>query len=235
MSWRTSKLTLALRDVGRNLGVNSFLQSFSKPTSYEDKFNDALLSSIKKNDVVWDVGANVGHYTKLFAELAGPQGKVFAFEPSAQNYDKLALNVDAFENVVLLPYGLGNKQEKVSFKQGDDDLGATSQVVSDTASISGNFFEVDIRIGDILVQSGVAAQPNFVKIDVEGFELEVLTGMNEALKNRRLRAVGVEVHFGLLTARGMSGAPQQIESLLRKSGFSCTWPDSSHILASRPE
>ena len=232
MGWRTNKLTLALRDVGRNLGINSFLQSFSKPGSYEDAFNDALLSCLRKNDVVWDVGANIGHYTKLFAELAGPQGKVFAFEPSSQNYGKLASNVDAFENVVLLPYGLGNMEEKVSFKQGDDDLGATTQVMSDI-STSGNFFEADIRIGDDLVRSGAAAQPNFVKIDVEGFELEVLTGMNEILKDRQLHAIGVEVHFGLLTARGMSKAPRQIESLLKKSGFSCTWPDSSHILARR--
>ena len=39
--------------------------------------------------------------------------------------------------------------------------------------------------------------------------------------------------FGLLAARGMAHAPQQIESLLGKAGFSCSWPDSSHILAIR--
>ena len=39
--------------------------------------------------------------------------------------------------------------------------------------------------------------------------------------------------FCLLAARGMAHAPQEIESLLGKAGFSCSWPDSSHILAIR--
>ena len=39
--------------------------------------------------------------------------------------------------------------------------------------------------------------------------------------------------FVLLAARGMAHVPQQIESLLEKAGFSCSWPDSSHILAIR--
>lgn len=232
MSWRTGRLTLALRDAGRNLGVNSFLQSFSRPRAYEDDFNHALLSAIGKNDVVWDVGANVGHYTRLFAGIAGPRGRVFAFEPSPRNYDRLASNVGDLENVALLPCGLGSREEKVAFMQGADDLGATSRVVNGISSPE-DTGEADMRVADTVVRSGMAAQPNVVKIDVEGFELEVLTGMDDVLKSRQLHAVGVEIHFGLLTARGMSKAPRQIERLLRKSGFSCAWPDSSHILARR--
>ncbi len=186
----------------------------------------------KKNDVVWDVGANVGHYTKLFADITDSQGKVFAFEPSPQNYKRLALNLKGVENVVLLPYGLGDKEETVAFKQGDDELGATSQVLDVTVSAGGHD-QVEICCGDRLVGSGSAGLPNFVKIDVEGFELEVLTGMRETLNSQKLRALGIEVHFGLLAARGMAHAPQQIEALLRRAGFSCSWPDSSHILATR--
>ena len=123
MNWRTNSLALSLRNMGRRLGLNSFLMSFVRSDSYEDKFNKVLLACVQKNDVVWDVGANIGHYTKLFADLAGSQGKIFAFEPSPQNYKRLALNLQGVENVVLLPCGLGDKEESVAFMQGEDDLG----------------------------------------------------------------------------------------------------------------
>ena len=93
MGWRTNSLSLSLRNMGRRFGLNSFLMSFVSSNSYEDKFNKALLSCVMRNEVVWDVGANIGHYTKLFANLTGSQGKVFAFEPSMQNYSRLALNL----------------------------------------------------------------------------------------------------------------------------------------------
>lgn len=232
MNWMTNSLALSLRNMGRRLGLNSFLMSFVRANSYEDKFNKVLLACVKKNDVVWDIGANIGHYTKLFADLAGSQGKIFAFEPSPQNYKRLALNLQGVANVVLLPYGLGAKEETVVFMQGEDELGATSQVL-DGAPVAGEHEHVEIRCGDLLVGSGTVELPNFIKIDVEGFELEVLTGMREILNTKGLRALGIEVHFGLLTARGMAHAPQQIESLLREAGFSCSWPDNSHILATR--
>lgn len=232
MSWRTNSLVLGLRNIGRRFGLNSFLMSLISTGSYEDKFNKALLSSVEKNDVVWDVGANMGIYTKLFADLTGLQGKVFAFEPSTQNYKKLVSNLKNVANVVFLPFGLGNKEETVAFKQGNDELGATSQVL-DISTSMGGYDQVEIRCGDQLVESGTVSLPNFIKIDVEGFELEVLTGMSEILNHPKLRAIGIEVHFGLLAARGMEHAPQKIECLLKKSGFSYSWPDSSHILATR--
>lgn len=225
-------MALSVRNMGRRLGLNSFLMLFVSSNSYEDKFNKALLSHVKRNDVVWDVGANLGHYTKLFADLTGPQGEVFAFEPSSQNYERLEANLKDIENVSLLPYGLGDKEETVFFKQGDDELGATSQVLDGVALESG-YDQVEIRCGDRLVESDSVGLPNFVKIDVEGFELEVLVGMEEILNSQELKTLGIEVHFGLLAARGMANAPQKIESLLGKAGLSCSWPDSSHILGIR--
>ena len=50
-----------------------------------------------------------------------------------------------------------------------------------------------------------------------------------------VKVLGIEVHFGLLAARGKADAPEQIESLLGMAGFSCTWTDSSHLLAVKAE
>ena len=233
MSWKTNKMAIGLRNIGRRIGLNSFIMSVISQKDYEDKFNNAMLSNVKKGDVVWDVGANVGLYTKIFSDLVDSRGKVLAFEPSPNNLTRLEADTKSIKNIELLPFGLGNREEIVNFMQGDDELGATSQVVND-APISGKYDKVEIRVGDKLVQSGVVAPPNFIKIDVEGFELEVLMGMSEILGAQTLRALGIEIHFGLLAARQMEQAPRQIELLLEDAGFKCSWPDNSHILALRP-
>ena len=226
------RLAIALRSAGRRLGLNRILMSFVGVRSYEDRFNEALLCGIRPGDIVWDVGANVGLYTRIFAGIVGSAGKVFAFEPSPENHARLAANVAKIPGVILLAFGLGAKEERVPLKQGADSLGATSQVwgAAPSADLRDS---VAIRVADTLVREGISEAPHFVKIDVEGFELEVLTGMREILRMPRLRGLGVEVHFGLLAERGMHDAPQQIEALLKRAGFACSWPDNSHLIARR--
>jgi len=193
--------------------------------SYDNRFSGAL----RRGDCVWDVGANVGYYTKLFSERVGELGKVFAFEPSPVNFVRLTSACSAFGNVTLLPCGLGKADDKLRFQQGTDDLGATSRIVE----IDSEGALVDIRSGMSLINGGEAPLPNAIKIDVEGFEYEVLEGLGEYIKKPEVRLIGVEVHFGILKERGISQMPQQIETLLKYNGFLVSWPDSSHIIAIR--
>src|SRR5208337_2172509 len=66
-------------------------------------------------------------------------------------------------------------------------------------------------------------RPNVMKIDVEGFEEEVLTGMPRVLADPRLRAIFLEVHFALLEQRGKTTAPLRIERTLREYKFRTKW------------
>ena len=81
----------------------------------------------------------------------------------------------------------------------------------------------------------MARPPNAVKIGVEGFEPEVIRGLENTLRDRGLRSVGIEMRFTLLQARGLPSAPCAIESLLRGYGFTIRWSDSSHLLAVRDD
>ena len=228
MGWRTCSPVIALRNVGRVLGINGSLVG-AFPRGCEANYNVRLSKCISPGDTVWDIGANIGLYTVQFANLVGASGLVVAFEPSKVNFLRLAHTCQSLRNVELQPFGLGNADGNIRFQQGADDLGATSRVCE-----TGEPGEVvEIRVGDDLIAARLAA-PNVIKLDVEGFEGEVLTGLSKRLLSPESIAAGVEVHFGILHDRGLGSTPRQIERMLRDVGFRIDWPDASHLLATRP-
>ena len=193
-----------------------------------------MLGSIQPGDCVWDVGANVGFYTEKFSELVGAEGKIYAFEPSPINFTRLKEVVGSLANTVILPMALGADKATVAIQQGDDPIGATSKIVTgSTENPIGGEFEVELVRGDKLVSSGQASSPNVIKVDTEGFELDVLKGLGDILISVVLRTICIEVHFKLLQERGLSDAPSHIERILEAAGFSYSWPDASHIIANR--
>lgn len=232
MSIRTSRMMLALRSAGRSLGLNRLIARMLPQESYEDRFWQAFEQTVRASDVVWDVGANVGLYSTKFSGLVGETGSVIAFEPSPVNRARLQENVGALRNVVVQPLALGRSAGEVKFAQGEDDLGATSRVV-DKGGDGGGLLTIRMETGDSLVASGVAPGPTILKIDTEGFELDVIAGLRNSLAARSLRMVGVEVHFGILQDRGLSAAPAEIERMLEDCGLRLQWVDASHLVGLR--
>lgn len=232
MSWRTSGAVLLLRNLGRSLGINRIAASL-RGGGYEDRFQAAMLGSIRTGDVVWDVGANVGLYSNKFSDIAGASGRVFAYEPSPANLRRLKEAIAVCGNVTVLPFALGERDDVVHFEQGNDSLGATSRIVDKSVKASNPLVEIRVVSGDQVISSGQAASPNVVKIDTEGYELDVLRGLRQTLLGRDLRVLCIEMHFGLLKERGLPNAPSEIEELLLSSGFALAWLDASHIVATR--
>jgi FkbM family methyltransferase len=228
MSWRTNPLVIGLRNFGRATRMNRLLAALVQ-RGYEEDYGIGLGSCIRPGDTVWDIGANVGLYTRRFAALTNGHGLVIAFEPSPINFAQLEQVCAPLANVHLHCCGLGDVAGRLYLQQGHDELGATSRVGA--AEVDG--IAVDIRVGDEVIASGLPA-PNVVKLDVEGFEVEVLRGLSRAMESPALRAIGVEVHFGILEERGFVAAPRQIEQQLARAGFRVRWIDSSHIVAVRP-
>ena len=111
MSWQTSSGALVLRNLGRALGLNKIIGSYLRRDAYEEQYDRAFSSALRVDDCVWDVGANVGHYTRLFSGIVGPNGKVIAFEPSPSNFERLLSDCTEIGNVSLLNIGLGSENE----------------------------------------------------------------------------------------------------------------------------
>jgi FkbM family methyltransferase len=229
MSWHTNSAIISLRNIARNTGLTRWLAGILPKDGYERAFDHAIFSAVRDGDVVWDVGSNVGHYTKRFAMAVGPNGHVVAFEPFPATAERLSEHMQGTPNYSLRMLALGAHDGYVMMQTGGDDIGATNRIDLDTE----DGVRVQIATGDGLLAMGDILPPSILKIDTEGFELDVLRGMEHLLSLPELRAVFVEVHFGLLTARGQPKASAEIEKLLNEAGFVTRWVDPSHISGER--
>jgi FkbM family methyltransferase len=152
--------------------------------------------------VCWDVGANVGFYTLLFAELVGAGGRVFAFEPAPRNVQMLRRHVEMnrCQNVRIFPCALGNIDGETGFDPGPDTL--TGHLAA------GGPLKVSCSRADTLLAEGQLEAPDVIKIDVEGAEADVLRGACGALEHRPtvfLATHGETVHRACLDLLGTSG------------------------------
>jgi FkbM family methyltransferase len=229
MTWHTNPAVITLRKMARGLGLTRPLARLRGSRKYEQAFDEALFSTLQAGDVVWDVGANIGYYTRRFAQAVGPDGHVVAFEPFPTTAERLRAHMQAISNYTLQMTALGAEAGRVMMEAGEDAMATTSRIVADT----GKGVTVWISTGDDLIRREDIPVPTVLKIDTEGFELDVLRGMTDLLSKPQLRAIFVEVHFGLLSERGQPKAPADIERLLRVAGFTTRWVDPSHIAAER--
>ena len=145
-----------------------------------------LLHFLRDDDQFVDVGANVGSYTILAANEVG--AKTIAIEPIPASFEHLCSNIalnEVLDYVQPLNIGLGSKREVLHFTQHLDTTNHVSQNQTE------NTVAVEVRVFDEIVEM---AQNTLVKIDVEGFETEVLKGMSSSLQSPQLQAIIIELN-----------------------------------------
>lgn len=162
----------------------------------------ALFSRIlEPGDVMIDVGSHVGLHALVSARLVGPAGRVLAVEPQPYNCERIMTNAAAngFTNIHVVCAAAGAQAGVVTLRQ---------QVVSDKARLSlagdgvndtGLTFEVPMVSLDELARRHDFERVRLLKIDVEGFEPEVLRGARDLLD--RLDNLIVEILPGWDEAR----------------------------------
>jgi FkbM family methyltransferase len=199
---------------------------------YEESFRAAMFACIRPGDCVWDVGANIGLYSELFAAAVGPAGKVISFEPSA---DCVAIIEERRRSS-----SVDSAWEVIAGALSDEDGDAWLSVSGGSTAVNNHLAD---RAGDSTVQvrkyradSIVAAghtAPSVIKIDVEGSEGEVFDGMTSTIDLPSLRAVCVEVHFRALKERGKPQEPARLARVAEIHNFKVKWTDVSHFVAQR--
>lgn len=172
---------------------------------------------VKPGMTVLDIGANIGLYALTFSRLAGPTGRVYAFEPAPDLFAALdeARRLNRAENLRTFACGLGASDatlrlERSFFNSGDNRIGAAAG-----GGFSGEATAVPIRRGDDLVAE--APSVDFIKIDVQGWELHALRGLSETIR----RSPGVQIYLEFWP-RGLRDAgtdPEALWAFLRAHGL----------------
>jgi len=157
------------------------------------------LESFGKDDVLFDIGANVGAYSLIASRYVK---QVYSFEPSVFNFSILVKNIrdNKFDNIVPLNVAASNERKIGTYIYNNLIYGG-----------SGHNFDVCIRTDDLhnadAYRLGVMSygldkitedfnipKPNHVKIDVDGTEFDILKGMKKILSDEGFKTIMVEAH-----------------------------------------
>lgn len=161
---------------------------------------DFLINLDLSGQIVYDVGAAHGIFTLFFANAVGKNGRVVAFEPNPKLCKQIIENVklNCFDNVIVRQIALGKerKKETLAFPLGELGIGSIERHErARILSLKGaETVEVQLDSVDRLIAAGGFPKPDFVKIDVQGVELDVLLGMNKTIQEYKPK-IFVEVHY----------------------------------------
>ncbi len=194
------------------------------------------LDGIKPKEILLDIGANVGMYTIYAASVR--EAAVYALEPESQNYSLLNMNIKLNKlDHLVSAYCLG-ASDKDTFDyifMGNLNAGDGNHAVGEPLNFELNSFHENIKFAqgcityklDTLVETNKLPIPDYVKIDVDGFEHKVIDGAKKTLKNKKVKSVIIELNpnlpehlstVELLQNLGFNFSQEQVDKAARKEG-----------------
>jgi FkbM family methyltransferase len=198
--------------------VSQFAASLLSAEGFEPAMRRTLALFLKQSSVFVDIGANEGFFSIIGSRLVGESGKVIAVEPQSRLKAVIEKNLqlNGVSNVSLFQCAISNGDGTAdlfispSTNTGSSALnkstryGLPREAVS-TTTFSGIFAAAGIGVAD------------FVKMDIEGFEYEVIADSAEFLKSHRIKALGLEMHPVQIAARGLD--PSDMTHVLESAGY----------------
>ena len=179
----------------------------------------AICEEIAEGQIAIDVGSNIGMMFVAMAKRVGRTGRVYGFEPSKSRFLKCVENIKfhGLDPAYVFHLALGTDNREVYLASPDEsNLGRTS-VQTKTHFRNGQMESATCLAFDIWAQRNQIRKIDFIKIDVEGFEFQVLKGMDTTLR-RQMPKLFVEVDDGNL--REHSSSAVEVLSYLSSFGYS---------------
>ncbi len=167
--------------------IYAWLSAKRKSVNYEKQL---YLRTIRKGDVIFDIGANIGYYSLLFSKLCGKQGFVHCFEPVPETFQLLLDSLVNSSNTKANNFAAGDSEKsmEISYDPEDSEKATLLRESDSTNSVR----MVKILPLDIYAREIQLKRLDFLKCDVEGFELKALTGMKDTLANH-LPQISLEI------------------------------------------
>ena len=191
---------------------------------------------LSAGDIVIDIGANIGLFTLIASERVLPNGKVFSFEPSPQTYAWLAENIEAnsLSNVSAFKSALSDRDGVIDFYISSQGFDAFNSIIKpskgkDYIKESVPTLTLDSFIKNANLEGGI----NLIKIDVEGFEIPLLSGAMHLLSSNK--APDMIVEFTESNAKNANTTCAQLYSKISSFGYELYQYDAKrNILVKEP-
>ncbi|MDB5287585.1 MAG: hypothetical protein JWR05_2534 [Mucilaginibacter sp.] len=157
--------------------------------TYEDEVNKLIRISLRPGDIAIDIGGNIGLQSIRMGQCVGETGKVLAFEPLNYLRQKFENNVklNRLNNISLFPFALSDAESRAEFNIN------TKAWNQGTFSLKNNYGsdkqQVIIKVADNCAEINSLLKVDLIKIDVEGFEFNVLRGLKSTLIKHKPRII----------------------------------------------
>lgn len=198
-------------EIGRGIKMNIYGDSLVCRLIYLDQFEfderDFVARFLRRGDVFVDVGANVGLFSLIAARSVGPSGRILAFEPTSKTCKRLIENIhlNNFWTVQVERCALSNRTETLEMSVAEDDLDGYNSFAKPHV---GEHYAKE-SVPTVSWDEFASAWPlteriALMKIDVEGWETNVLTGGKEWLSRRNAPVLQIEFTDRAAKAAGSS-------------------------------
>lgn len=145
--------------------------------------------------IVFDVGANVGNYSKAVSSIFSKNTMIHAFEPSLNTFEILVKNTNGLDSILTRNFGMSDKSEEVTLYKNNDQSGLSSVYKRrlNHFNISMDQTEmIRLRTIDEYCQEHEILRINLLKIDIEGNELRALNGARHMIESENIDFVQFE-------------------------------------------
>lgn len=181
----------------------------------QDAFEIELLKKyVRKGDTVLDIGANIGYYATLLAQLTGEKGIVHCFEPDKQNFEHLQKTVTGFTNIRIHNKAVGPKTEILK-------IYTSKNLNVDHRTYKPEEYDQEIEVQAISIDDYLASalKADVIKMDIQGFEMQAIQGMEKVLvHNPQVKLISEFWPYGLKKAG--SSVTEYFQHLTNR-GFTC--------------
>jgi len=151
---------------------------------------------IKPGMMVVDIGANIGYYALQEARIVGPEGKVYAIEPARDSVKQLKANIklNNYTNIEVFEMAIGDRNGTATLQVNEQsNLTSIGNISHRNCKES---YEVPISTYDMFLWDD--AKPDIIRMDVEGYEWNIIKGMGETLCGNKPLTIFIELHLDIL-------------------------------------
>ena len=203
---------------------------------FEDDEIDFLYLLLNSGDIVLDIGANIGLFSIHAGRIVGPAGRVFAFEPTPQTYSKLIENIELnrLKNVYANQIALSDYSGTQDFFVSEEGHDAFNSIVKPGRGEKYSVVNVNTTsLDDYVDKFDLLGKVQFVKIDVEGWEVPLFNGGRKFFLDPNAPVLMVE--FTESNASNAGYSCQQLYKIIMSYGYTIyTYDSKSKSLSREP-